>query len=198
MILNIVFFLINILILAVIYIFLRLRIDKLANPDNISKKLAGDLDIILSEINQATERNILIIEDKITELEALIETADKRITLLKKKSDDKVMPAVIKDDSAASDKPGAEIEPEQGTQLEFDKNELTYSHLNKLNIMSGMVTPLTVSEKQSEDSDNVKERVIELYRNGFDTSIISANVGINRGEVELIISLYNQMGGKQE
>ncbi len=198
MILNIVFFLINILILAVIYIFLRLRIDKLANPDNISKKLAGDLDIILSEINQATERNILIIEDKITELEALIETADKRITLLKKKSDDKVMPAVIKDDSAASDKPRAEIEPEQGTQLEFDKNELTYSHLNKLNIMSGMVTPLTVSEKQSEDSDNVKERVIELYRNGFDTSIISANVGINRGEVELIISLYNQMGGKQE
>ncbi len=198
MLLSIVFFLISILILAVIYILLRLRIDKLANPDNISKKLAGDLDIILSEINQATERNILIIEDKITELEALIETADKRITLLKKNSQDKVMPAIRKDDSAALNKPRAEIESEQGTQLEFDKNELTYSHLNKLNIMSGMVTPLTVSEKQSDDSDNVKERVIELYRNGFDPSIISANVGINRGEVELIISLYNQMGGKQE
>ena len=198
MVLNIVFFLVTILFLAIIYIFLRRRIDRLTDPDRISTSLAGDLDIILSEINQATERNILVIEDKIKELEDIIETAEKRITLLKK--------TVSKTD-VGNIRPAEKTLPQKTEQLSLDipaedgvktTGELTYSHLSRINMMSGMVTPLSVPEKTGEESEDIKKKVVSLHRNGIDPSIIASNVGINRGEVELIISLYTQVSGGQD
>lgn len=198
MVLNIAFFLINILILAVIYILLIRRINKLTNPERITETLSGDLDIILSEINQATERNILVIEDKISELEDIIDKAEKRITLLKK----------VEVSAPPLPKPTvAPVEKTENTQLALDipvaeleepAGELTYSHLNKLNTLGGMVTSMTVPEKNDSESIDIKEKVISLHRNGIDSAIIASNVGINRGEVELIISLYTQVRGGQD
>ena len=200
------FFLICLLILAVIYIFLRRRIDKLTDPDRITDSLAGDLDIILSEINQATERNILVIEDKIKELEGIIETAEKRITLLKKtiSKDDGLSPDPV--ESREPEKLSDDTRPVEQLSLDIPQDEeagaktgeLTYSHLNKINRMSGMVTSMSVPEKDSNDNKDIKEKIISLYRNGIDPAIIASNVGVNRGEVELIISLYTQVSGGQE
>ena len=192
MVLNIILILVNILVLALIYIILRRRIDKLTDTDLLTSTLTGELDIILSEINQATERNVLIIEDKINQLEEIIQTAEKRITLLRKSIQPEVKTPLVK--KAAPEKP---VKPEENIQLEFEKGELTYSHLNRMNVMSNMVTPLSVQEKTDEKSDSIKKKIIELHRSGIDTSMISANVGINRGEVELIISLYEQTNGQE-
>ncbi|MDC7228597.1 MAG: hypothetical protein PQJ61_17680 [Spirochaetales bacterium] len=186
------------------YILLRKRLDRLTEPGRITESLAGDLDIILSEINQATERNILVIEDKIKELEDIISIAEKRITLLKKID----VAETEKKQAKQLKTPVAPIENmSTGEQLNLDipekseedsPAELTYNHLNKLNTMSGMVTPLKVPEKNDTDSKDMKEQIISLYRNGIDPTIIAANVGINRGEVELIISLYTQVSGGQD
>lgn len=198
MILNIVFFLINILILAVIYIILRRRLDKLSDPQRMTDSLTGDLDIILSEINQATERNILVIEDKVSELEEIIEIAEKRITLLRKAAAAEIMPKMKPPAEPAAVSPSPE--PESGRQLAFEipTAELTYSHLNKLNTMSDMVTSMSVPEKNNAESGDMKEKIISLHRNGIDSAIIASNVGINRGEVELIIALYTQVNGGQD
>ena len=210
MVLNIVFFLVTILFLAIIYIFLRRRIDRLTDPDRISTSLAGDLDIILSEINQATERNILVIEDKIKELEDIIETAEKRITLLKKTVSKTDVGNIRPAEKTLTQKAAAAAETsenQKAEQLSLDipaedgvktTGELTYSHLSRINMMSGMVTPLSVPEKTGEESEDIKKKVVSLHRNGIDPSIIASNVGINRGEVELIISLYTQVSGGQD
>ena len=186
MVFNILLFLVNILILAIIYILLRRRIDKLTDTERLTGTIAGDLDLILSEINQATERNVLIIEDKITVLEEIIEKAEKRITMLKKHAQNDVETKKLK----------VPIPHQKETpKVEQELNELTYTHLNKMQLMSEMVTPLTVAEKTRPKEDSVREKVIALYKNGIDASIIASNVGINRGEVELIISLYKQING---
>ena len=161
MILNIVFFLINILILAIIYILLRRRLDRLTEPERITDALAGDLDIILSEINQATERNILIIEDKIKDLESVISTAEDRIKLLKKQAENESSRAI----------PGRQTTPvpdqkPEGGQLDLaippdgksrsGEGELTYSHLSKMNAMSDLVTPLSVPGKSQPEGEDYK------------------------------------------
>ncbi len=195
MILNIIFFLISIMILAVIYILLRRRIDKLTDTDMVSDELSKNLDVILSEINQATDRNVLIIEDKIAALETIIDKAEKRITLLNKivHSDaDTAERAAVKDRENRKQDKLKETEPEP------EPGELTYSHLNKMNIMSGLVTPLAIKEKIPENRETVKDKILSLYRNGIDAAIIASSVGVNRGEVELIISLYKQTNGGQD
>ncbi|MDC7126680.1 MAG: hypothetical protein PQJ46_14005 [Spirochaetales bacterium] len=194
MVLNIIFFLVSIAILAVIYILLRKRIDKLTDTKKMSSEMSGELDIILSEINQATDRNIQIIEDRIKQLEELVEKADSRITLLDKKTTTK---EVI---SPKRHTPSPEKKSEKQIQLEIpekedDKNELTYSHLNRMSVMSDMITPMAVTEKKTNGTIDIKQKIIALYKNGIDSSIIASNVGINLGEVELIISLYKQANG---
>lgn len=209
MVLNIVFFLVSILILSVIYIILRRRIDKLTDPERLTNALAGDLDIILAEINQATERNVLVIEDKISELEKFIETAEKRITLLRKSLPAETKSQMIVQEKTPPSNPvkkqtvNPQIKSDSQFTLEMNSEkdtddtagELTYSHLNRLNTMSGMVTPLSVPEKRFSESESIQEKVLSLYKKGIDTSLIASNVGVNRGEVELIISLYKQTNG---
>ena len=186
---NILLILINILVLAVIYIILRRRIDTLTDTERYSQSLTGELDLILSEINQATERNILVIEDKINELEQIIETAEQRIKLLKKS---------LKQNNHenSTETAGKSAKAAEDVQLEFSGTELTYNHLNRMTKMSKMVTPLIVEDRSDEKSESVKDRVIEHYKSGIDSNIIASSTGINRGEVELIISLYKQMHGQ--
>ena len=196
MLFNIILILINILILAVIYIFLRKRIDRLTDTQKITSELAGELDTILAEINQATDRNVMIIEDKIGRLEALISEADKRISLLNKSR------------------------PAPAVQVETPVKDLTYSHLRRMNTASEMVSPINADSKAAEEvrtlaaeaevkgsaeasgtdplqPDDVDKRlrVIELYRGGLDPALISSVAGLSLGEVELIISLHRESGG---
>ncbi|MBI9105156.1 MAG: hypothetical protein JEZ04_00335 [Spirochaetales bacterium] len=166
--------LVNILILSIIYIILRRRIDRLTDNGRVTDELARELDTILAEINQATDRNILIIEDKIKELDLIIAKTEQRISLLRKD----------------------ELKRPEPTELR--KTDLTYSHLNRMNTMSALVTPLKVPEKIIEEEIDEKQKVIELYRSGLSASVISASIGLNMGEVELIISLFRQKENKQD
>ncbi len=195
MIFYIVVILINIMLVSVIYIFLRRRIDNLTDTGKMSGEIARELDTILAEINQATDRNVLIIEDKIHELEQVIATAEQRISLLKKD----LKPA----ESVPVAQPVSELIPKQAAESivteipEKQQTDLTYNHLNRMNTMSGLVTPLKVPEKVLETEVDEKARVIELYRSGLEAAVISASMGLNMGEIELIISLYKQKENRQ-
>lgn len=190
--------LVNVLVLAVIYIFLVRRINRLTDTEKLTKSLTVELDLVLSEINQATERNILVIEDKINQLEDIIKTAEKRITLLKKSvpPENSPLPEKVLKKSPPAPK---SIYPEQFelASEESESGELTYSHLNRMNKLAKVVAPLSVQDKNEESSNHVKKRIIELHKNGIDSKIIASNVRVNLGEVELIISLYNQLSEQE-
>lgn len=210
MIFYIVVILVNIMLASVMYIFLRKRIDKLTDTDKMTGDIARELDRILAEINQATDRNVMIIEDKKQELDQVILKAEQRISLLKKdikltKSRQPSPPAeIVKRPEPAA--PAPEQIPEPAAKpvreavagiSETPQAELTYSHLNRMNTMSGLVTPLKVPEKILETEVDEKQRVIELYRSGLDAPVIAASMGLNMGEIELIISLYRQKENRQ-
>ncbi len=171
MIFNIVLILINIIIFSVMYIVLVRRIDRHTDTERISESIIKDLDQVLAEINQATNRNIMLIEDKLTELNTTVETAEARIKLLKKNEMPRPVEIEIKD------------EPK--------KTELTYSTINKITNYSGIVSTVK-SQVKSEEGNDSKKKIIELYKSGLDSGLIAASLGVNRGEVELIISLYKQ------
>ncbi len=175
MIFNIVIILINIIIFSVMYIILIRRIDRRTDPESISESIIRDLDLVLAEINQATDRNIMLIEDKLKELNSTVEKAEARIKLLKK-----------------NEMPKTEVRVE-----EPKKDELTYSTINKITNYSGIVSTVK-SQVKTEDGVDSKKRIIELYKSGLDSGLIAASLGVNRGEVELIISLYRQSNNIQD
>ena len=71
----------------VVFLFLRRRIDKMVNPRLILDEIRVEVDKIILQLNNITDRNISLIEDKIHTLEELITRADKKIMLLERETE---------------------------------------------------------------------------------------------------------------
>ena len=74
----------NISGLFLIYYLVRREIKRTVNPRDILNSIEADINSVLTELNQTTDRNVTIIEDTTEHLKKVIEEADKRIRILEK------------------------------------------------------------------------------------------------------------------
>ena len=79
--------LLQILGFFIIYVILRSRIDRTADPGTAIQKMREELNSIMVEINRATEQNVGILEDKIGQLGELVRQADKKLSLLRREEE---------------------------------------------------------------------------------------------------------------
>jgi hypothetical protein len=72
------------------YLYFKNRIDKRLDAEKLLDNLRGKAESIVKELipefNRVSDRNITLIENKIMELQKILETADKRILLMKKET----------------------------------------------------------------------------------------------------------------
>jgi hypothetical protein len=152
------------LCLAVFYIIFKNRLSISASQKKALEHIEGEVRSLVIEMNNTTDRNIALIEDRINELKTLIDQADKRITVLKKehlKENENKLPEQQKVTAA------------KNNYSDIKRNEPDIP----LNIMS-------IPKKKT-----FKQEVLELHNKGFEPKIISQKMEANIGEVELIISL---------
>ncbi len=129
---------------------------KKLQKSNLIDQLKNEIDELILEFNLTTDRNINILEEKVSTLTRLINDADKRIKIL-----------------------GKELERKKSESLVYD--QLGRINDNRPSVDSSLSTPVVKTSK--------KDRIIELYNNGFTSAVIASRVGSTVGEVELIISL---------
>ena len=70
--------------LLVVYVLLRDRLRRAASSESRIAEIRDEVSRLLVELNQATDRNIALMEDKITVLNEAFSTADKKIGLLRR------------------------------------------------------------------------------------------------------------------
>ncbi len=154
--------------MLILFLYVRHKIDVSVKSAAILDNVRDEINRIMIEMNQTTDRNVGLIEGKIGALAKMIESADQRLSLLKRsreKSDKaaavytNLKPAVIRiPDNGDRKDPAADI-PEKRGDIVPDKEPC------------------------------IREQVIDLYRKGFDAKIIAARLNTAIGEVELMISL---------
>jgi len=71
----------------ILYFLLKKKIEKAVSPQKLIEEIRIEIDRIILGLNNTTERNIGLIEDKLEELNKLLKIADKRIMLLNKEND---------------------------------------------------------------------------------------------------------------
>jgi hypothetical protein len=72
----------NILVLGAIFLYLNARVTKLLRKEALLDRVREEIEGLVLELNQTTERNIGLIEDRINILKQFLDTADKRIVLI--------------------------------------------------------------------------------------------------------------------
>ncbi|WP_020612459.1 DUF6115 domain-containing protein [Sediminispirochaeta bajacaliforniensis] len=166
---------INIILMAFAYIRLSKEIGRRRKSDSLLREIREEAEEIVREINQVTDRNVGLIEDSIRRLTEKLSDADKRITLLGKAAENK------------------------------EKERITYSHLRRP--LTEMQNPLpdfdqmrgdekeSSAKQKQETQPPLRERVLEMSRNGFSSQVIAQKTGATVGEVELMINLSS---GREE
>ncbi len=155
---------VNIIVVTGIFLFLTRRLVRKLSPEESIGELQREVGGIVTEMNQAAERNITLLEDKIEELREIEQRIDRKITLLSRE-------AVKENESATTYR---EIVREAQKQQRRKPQEAVSND-------SSEGTPL--------DDRPIRERVLDLHRKGISPNIIATRVGSTVGEVELIIGL---------
>jgi hypothetical protein len=75
---------VNVLGYFVIFVLLGRRLDRRASPDS---RIREEVNRLMVELNQTTDRNIALIEDRVAGLTDLLSRADKKIGLLRRESE---------------------------------------------------------------------------------------------------------------
>jgi len=169
-----------------IWLLLRRQVRRYASPTAQMTELRAEVDRLVVELNQTTERNILLLEDRIAGLTELLGQADKKMDILRREAEKREMGArVYARLGEARLRPMEEVQSPlvegQGLPVEGQKPPVEVSMRPPQTPSAATASPVIQEPRQDE--------VVRLYRAGLSSALISGRTGVPRGEVELIISL---------
>ena len=187
--------------LLLIYVLLRDRVRRATTADSQIAEIRDEVSRLLVELNQVTDRNIALVEERMTALSELLAVADKKLGLLRRESDKHDVGTRIYSRLAEGRTPREE--EMRGVPRRADTRGMSPAATAGLSpaataaVEAGAV-PLAVelSETPSPRAEltDARQRVLMLHRAGFSQSLIASRVGMPLGEVELIIALEQRKG----
>lgn len=191
----------NLAVLIGMGIFFHKRIENRMKPDHLIAQLREEVNGVVADLNQATDRNITVLEDRLEALNKALERADRAVKVLQRESERR-----------------ERAQTDQGTEGPWRYNDIlqrkaprqeaseTKNHTGGHNETGGFSGPRSndARDSQTPASDagagengrtpSKKERILDLHRKGIAPNIIAGRVGSTVGEVELVISLSEGKG----
>lgn len=163
----------------VLWLLLRAEVRRYASPAAQMEQLRAEVERLVVDLNQTTERNILLLEDRISGLTELLSQTDKKMDLLRREAEKREM--------------GTRVYARLGNSRPQPVEGRRTPSVDR------QTPPEETSARQGPDAppgsfpaafaEPRQDEVVRLYRAGFSSALISGRTGIPRGEVELIISL---------
>ncbi len=154
---------------------LRTRMRDELKTDAILGRFRSEVSGLITEMNATTERNVALLESRIGQLSELLEKSSKTASVLRSETE-----AIEK-----AGKTYASLARSRPISLTLDEPEHEL-HEDAEKAESDIVNSIDF------DSLSVKDKTLVLHRRGETSDAIAANLGMSRGEVELIISLHDR------
>jgi hypothetical protein len=205
--------------LLIVYLVLRDRVRRATSVESRVSEIRDEVSRLLVELNRATDRNIALMEDRITALNEGISTADKKIGLLRRETEKHDVGAQIYSRLAEGRYPRAErgaVPADAGAEGPGDEQPDNPHGAERARRAQAVPdaprppvprpaerpavgqreppAPSLAVELSGTAAPDVRQRVMMLFRAGFSPSLIAGRVGAPVGEVELIISLEQRKG----
>ncbi len=205
----------NLVSLALIFLYVRGRVRRTLELDGLVDKLRAEVGELVRELNQTTDRNITLVEDTIRTLREASSEADRRAAVLKRETERRTTENAVYDRLGrmrnTSAVPSGEAHPRAPGTAEtarppageaappgFEVPASPPSE-NPAAAPEGSAQPLpfvSFSSTPIRPKPSVKEEVLGLSRRGISSDLVAAKLGITVAEVELIVSLEEQKGRK--
>lgn len=204
----------NVGLAAVVYLVLVRRIDRRLEPGRVVENIRSEINSIIVELNQTTDRNIGLLEDRVTRLNSVLEQADRRLAVLKREVESRSSSSqryndilqkarTPRKDSAAGASSASEPAASRDTSAPAGQSAAGESAAREevsrepvgvpgSGPAAGDERPAAGNERPAGGRAERRERIVDLHRKGIASNIIANRVGSTVGEVELIISLADR------
>ena len=196
----------NIIIMIVGYLIINYLLKKRYINEEILNQIKTDISNMIRQMNEITERNVELVNNSKTEMNALVSEKETQVTEMLLSIEKKIR---IIDDRMKQLK---SLSPEQAEIMKTpvvnvmttaDENNTpakTYNYIDVINRSNAAVT----AKKQAEDEEKKKQKELEnklasmeisdrigyLSELGKSNSEIKKMLGVSDGEIELSLSLY--------
>jgi hypothetical protein len=135
-------------------------IERKVNPKSVLAGIRNEVNGIIAELNKTTDRNITIIEEKVKQLETVLDKADKRLGLLKRENEKLGMGKTYNDILSTvrvSNKTVREAEPEENTRekiIRFYKEGISPQVIaSHINVPVGEIELIISLERESNSGE---------------------------------------------
>lgn len=146
----------------IIYKVLSIRINNKIDNKTFLKEVHDEINSLITQINETSDRNVLLIENRLERLNNLITISDKSISNMKYYNSLKQQETPV--------------EPKHETKAPiFIEEVITHE--------------AEIPEINDDETLTRRERILLLHRQGISPTIIASQTKATIGEVELIISL---------
>jgi len=183
--------------LLLIYALLRDRVRRATSASAQIAELRDEVGRLVIELNQTTDRNIALIEDRIANLNELAAAADKKIGLLRREIEKHDVGSRVYSRIAG----GMGTSTFEENVARSDRENVARSDRENVarsdraqSAAARIPAAPTLSVELSERTD-LHQRVVMLHKAGVSPSLIATRVGVPAGEVELILSLEQMNAG---
>jgi hypothetical protein len=210
--------------LLLVYVLLRDRVRRATTAEAQIAEIRDEVSRLVVELNQTTDRNIALVEDRIASLNEQLSVADKKIGLLRREIEKHDVGAQVYNrlgetrsrppaplpplSVELSEKPASEEAPDwrageqerqQGADSRAAGRQPPAEREGAVSATRGAIHAEPVPAPRPaggrrEEAGDLRDRVMLLFRAGFAASLIASRVGVPLGEVELIISLEQRKG----
>ncbi|BCR20875.1 hypothetical protein BmIO_00263 [Borrelia miyamotoi] len=155
------------ILIIFVFIYFHIYISLKIKSNSILRKFRSEVDKTIIEINQATDRNINIIEIKIESLNRIIKEVDERIEIL----DQRLLGFNASSISMGNNNFGMKGD------VNAYKNNLNYA------------IP-TIEKNMIKEVYDIRQQVVLLYEQGMSLEVIAKKLKLDLGEIELIVSIH--------
>ena len=184
------------------FFFFRAYLRRRTGPERILAELREEVGSIVRSIDEATERDISLIEEREKKLKLLLHDVDKRFTVYMREMNMLRGTAAANPASKKQDSPESEDvleiimapRPQAPSYQELGKNR---HRLNAQDAPQNPNQPDAQAAQEKENSPAAKQeqpltegdQIRELVRAGFTPQVVAARLGISIAEVEVVAAL---------
>jgi DNA-binding NarL/FixJ family response regulator len=164
----------------VLWVWFFLRYKRQSSPGQVLASIRDEVDKILLEISREADRDITLIDDKMRDLQAIINEAERYIRLsdveLRKREREQ---AVLETMRSVPISPAA---------LPTARAIQTYRQVQGTEPEREGIPVILKSPEPVKPKKSPKEQALELFARGFSSDIIAQKLGISITEVEIFIA----------
>lgn len=181
---------IQILVSVILIVWTRVRVRRALGSEEELDRIRREIGSLIIELDASADRNITVLEDRLTTLKDMIIESDKRIAIL---SNDR---GKRQPEPSVYDRMGRKAiqqpRPEDVSQLESETSESAA----RRPVDAADIPFIRFSEKPLSIEEPFADKVLSLSRKGFSSDIIAARLGATITEVEMVLSMEREREGR--